>query len=58
MTALHFLQDAGSRFSDMPIHMGIGRHVSSNDSEANLKLDTMGTYTPDNPPQDEPGKSC
>ena len=49
------LQIVGSKFSEMPIHMGLSRHIGGSDSTSNTNLDSMGTYTTEDPPQDEPG---
>ena len=45
----------GSKFSEMPMHMGLSRHIGGSDSTSNTNLDSMGTYTTEDPPQDEPG---
>lgn len=52
----HALQESDSKFANMPTHMGLGRHIISNDSRSSPSLDSMGTYTAEDPPQDEPGQ--
>lgn len=49
------LQQSESKFADQPVHMGLGRHVLGNELANSPNLDSMGTYTADDPPQDEPG---
>lgn len=52
---IHFFQDSESKFAEVPIHMGLGRNVAGDDIRASPSLDSMGTYTAGDPPQDEPG---
>lgn len=37
--------------------MGLGRHIMSHGNRASPSLDSMGTYTAEDPPQDEPGEN-